>query len=90
MVISNADYNAATAGRSAAQDALAAAERAHRDTPARLPLHQVNPGQQILDTQTKLLTHTIKIGPRSTPPPRWCAIYASTPATPAPPTRHTP
>ena len=29
--------------------------------PARLPLGQVNPGQQVLDIQTKLITHAIRI-----------------------------
>jgi hypothetical protein len=29
--------------------------------PTRLPLDQVNPGQQVLDTQTKLITHAIRI-----------------------------
>ena len=30
-------------------------------TPARLPLAEVNPGQQVLDVETKLLTHAIRI-----------------------------
>ena len=29
--------------------------------PTRLPLDQVNPGQQVLDTQAKLITHAIRI-----------------------------
>ena len=33
-----------------------AAIAAHRATPARLPLDQVSPGQQVLDTETKLIT----------------------------------
>lgn len=61
VVISNADHDAATAGQRAAEAALAAAEQVHQDTPARLPLGQVNPGQQVLDTQVKLITHAIKI-----------------------------
>lgn len=32
-----------------------------RRDPGRLPLGQVNPGQQILDVETKLLTHAIRI-----------------------------
>ena len=32
-----------------------------RAIPARLPLAQVNPGQQVLDIQTKLITHAIRI-----------------------------
>ncbi|TWP31987.1 putative transposase [Leekyejoonella antrihumi] len=61
VVITNADYNAATAGQRVAETALAAAEQVHQDTPARLPLREVNPGQQVLDSQMKLLTHAIKI-----------------------------
>lgn len=61
VVVSNADYNTATAGQRAGETALAAAEQIHQDTPARLPLRQVNPGQQVLDSQMKLLTHAIKI-----------------------------
>ncbi|MGH8827135.1 MAG: putative transposase, partial [Jiangellaceae bacterium] len=30
-------------------------------TPARLPLGQVRPGQQVLDVETKLITHAIRI-----------------------------
>jgi hypothetical protein len=40
---------------------LAAAIAAHKATPTRLPLGQVRPGQQVLDTETKLLTHAIRI-----------------------------
>ena len=29
--------------------------------PARLPLGQVHPGQQVLDTETKLITHAIRM-----------------------------
>jgi len=29
--------------------------------PARLPLGQVSPGQQLLDVQTKVITHAIRI-----------------------------
>ena len=37
------------------------AQAAHRGVPARLPLGQVNPGQQVLNVQTKLITHAIRI-----------------------------
>lgn len=60
-VITNAEHNRLTVGLRAAEADLAAAEEANRATPARLPLGQVNPGQQILETETKLLTHAIKI-----------------------------
>lgn len=59
--ITNAMHDAITAPvRDArAQAANAAAE--YRNTPARLPLSQVRPGQQILETETKLLTHVIRM-----------------------------
>lgn len=60
-LISNADHDRLTADLRAAEAALAAAEQANRDTPARLPLGEVNPGQQVLETETKLLTHAVKI-----------------------------
>lgn len=60
-VISNADHDQITAGLRAAEADLAAAEQVNRATPARLPLGQVNPGQQKLETETKLLTHAVKI-----------------------------
>jgi transposase-like protein len=61
VVISNADHNRATADLRAAEADLNTAEQANRATPARLPLGEVNPGQQILETETKLLTHAVKI-----------------------------
>jgi hypothetical protein len=45
----------------AAEATLDAALDAHRAIPARLPLAEVNPGQQVLDTQTKLIHHAIRI-----------------------------
>ncbi|HEX5494448.1 MAG TPA: hypothetical protein VFX70_07760 [Mycobacteriales bacterium] len=60
-VISNTDHDQATADLRAAEEQLDAAQAAHRAVPARLPLEQVNPGQQILETQTKLITHAIKM-----------------------------
>ena len=60
-LLTNAAHDALTADRRAAESALTAAEAAHEQTPARLPLREVNPGQQVLDVQTKLLTHAIRI-----------------------------
>ena len=45
----------------AAEAALDAATETHRAIPARLPLSQVHPGQQVLDTETKLIHHAIRI-----------------------------
>jgi prepilin-type processing-associated H-X9-DG protein len=44
-----------------AEAALDAAIETHKAIPARLPLSQVNPGQQVLDTETKLIHHAIRI-----------------------------
>jgi hypothetical protein len=60
-VITNADHDAVTAGLHAAEADLDAAQATHRQTPTRLPLSQVNPGQQLLETETKLLTHAVKM-----------------------------
>lgn len=55
----NADVDAAKAS-------LDAALAAHQAVPARLPLAQVNPGQQLLDTETKLIHHAIRIAAYNT------------------------
>ncbi len=60
-LLTNTEHDAITADLRAAERALTAAKDAHRTTPARLPLGQVNPRQQVLETQTKLLTHAIRI-----------------------------
>ena len=49
-----------------AEAALDAAIAAHQAIPARLPLAQVNPGQQVLDTETKLIHHAIRIAAYNT------------------------
>jgi len=61
VLISNADHDGLTAGLRAAEADLDAAQETHRAIPARLPLGQVSPGQQVLDVQTKLITHAIRI-----------------------------
>jgi len=58
--ITNQAQDALTADLRAAHADLAA-ESAHRAIQVRLPLAQVNPGQQVLDVQTKLITHAIRI-----------------------------
>jgi transposase-like protein len=52
-----------TAGQalSVAHDELATAELASRGTPSHLPLGQVRPGSRLLETETKLLTHAIRM-----------------------------
>jgi hypothetical protein len=60
-VLTNRMINTINADVHAAQATLDAALAAHQAIPARLPLAQVNPGQQILDTETKLIHHAIRI-----------------------------
>jgi hypothetical protein len=61
VLITNTDHDRLTADLRAAESNLDAAQHAHRAIPARLPLALVAPGQQVLDTQTKLITHAIRI-----------------------------
>lgn len=61
ILLTNQTHNALTADLHAAEAALTQAEAVHEATPARLPLKDVNPGQQVLDVQTKLLTHAIRM-----------------------------
>jgi hypothetical protein len=61
VLITNADHDKLTADLRAARTFLDTAQGAHRVVPARLPLGQVNPGQQVLDIQTKLISHAIRI-----------------------------
>jgi hypothetical protein len=61
VVITNADHDGITADLRAAESTLDDAQATHRAVPARLPLGQVNPGQQVLDVQTKLISHAIRI-----------------------------
>jgi hypothetical protein len=61
MLITNTDHDELTAGLRAAEADLDTAQETHRAIPARLPLGQVAPGQQVLDIQTKLITHAIRI-----------------------------
>jgi hypothetical protein len=61
VLITNQAHNDLTADLRAAGVYLDGAQEAHRTVPARLPLAQVNPGQQVLDVQTKLITHAIRI-----------------------------
>jgi hypothetical protein len=61
MLITNTDHDELTAGLRAAEADLNTAQETHGAIPARLPLGQVAPGQQVLDIQTKLITHAIRI-----------------------------
>jgi transposase len=46
---------------SGANSNLASAQEASRETPSHLPLGQVRPGSRLLETETKLLTHAIRM-----------------------------
>ena len=61
VAFTNTDHNRITAPLFDAEQALNQAQQAHANTPTRLPLAHVNPGQQVLDIETKLLTHAIRI-----------------------------
>ena len=61
VLITNTDHDALTADLRNAEADLDTTQEAHRQVRARLPLAQVNPGQQVLDVQTKLITHAIRI-----------------------------
>ena len=61
VLLTNAMINTINADVHAAQTTLDAAITAHQAIPARLPLAQLHPGQQVLDTETKLIHHAIRI-----------------------------
>jgi hypothetical protein len=61
VLITNADHDTLTADLRGAEADLDTTQATHRAIPTRLPLDQVNPGQQVLDVQTKLITHAIRI-----------------------------
>jgi transposase len=60
-VVTNAMINTINTDMHAAEATLDAAITEHQAIPARLPLAEVNPGQQVLDTETKLIHHAIRI-----------------------------
>lgn len=61
VLITNTEHNAITADLFAAETALEQAQAAHQAVPARVPLGETAPGQQVLETETKLLTHAIRM-----------------------------
>jgi hypothetical protein len=65
-VLTNAMVNTINADVHTAEATLDAALATHQAIPARLPLGQVNPGQQVLDTETKLIHHAIRIAAYNT------------------------
>jgi prepilin-type processing-associated H-X9-DG protein len=65
-VLTNAMMDTINTDMHAAQVTLDAALDAHQAIPARLPLAEVNPNQQTLDTETKLIHHAIRIAAYNT------------------------
>ena len=65
-VVTNAMINTINADTHTAHGDLDSALAAHKAIPARLPLAKVNPGQQILDNETKLIHHAIRIAAYNT------------------------
>jgi prepilin-type processing-associated H-X9-DG protein len=61
VVLTNAMINTINADVHAAQATLDTALAARQAIPARMPLADVHPGQQVLDTETKLIHHAIRI-----------------------------
>jgi hypothetical protein len=61
IMVTNTMINTINTGAHTADTELDAALTAHQQLPARLPLAQVHPGQQVLDTETKLIHHAIRI-----------------------------
>ena len=89
MVLTNEMINTINADVHTAQAALDAALAAHQAIPARLPLSQVNPGQQVLDTETKLIHHAIRIAAFNTAQSLARAIVTATGYTRADDEAHT-
>jgi len=89
VVLTNEMVNTINADVHAAQHDLDTALAAHQAIPARLPLAKVNPGQQVLDTETKLIHHAIRIAAYNTAQSLACAIVTDTGYTRADDEAHT-
>jgi len=89
MLLTNTMINTITAEVHTAQTALDTALAAHQAIPARLPLSQVKPGQQVLDTETKMIHHAIRIAAYNTAQSLARAILTDTSYTRADDEAHT-
>ena len=89
VVLTNEMINTINAGIHTAEAALDAALAAHQAIPARVPLAEVNPGQQVLDTETKLIHHAIRIAAFNTAQSLARAIVTNTGYTRADDEAHT-
>ncbi|MEV8144218.1 putative transposase [Specibacter sp. NPDC078709] len=66
VTVTSAMHNQAMAPLWEAENALIAAEKAHKGIPAKLRLGELNPGQQVLDTEVKLIHHGIRMAAYNT------------------------
>ncbi len=66
ILLTNEMYNALTGPLRAAEDDLADARDHHRTLPSRVPLKDLAPDQQVLDTEVKLLHHAIRMSAHTT------------------------
>src|ERR1700694_3816748 len=89
-VLTNTMINTINTDVHTAQATLEAALTAHQALPARLPLAQVHPGQQVLDTETKLIHHAIRIAAFNTAQSLARAILTDTGYTRGDDEAHTP
>ena len=89
MVLTNEMINTINADVHAAETTLDTALAAHQALPARLPLAEVNPDQQVLDTETKLIHHAIRIAAFNTAQSLARAIVTATGYTRADDEAHT-
>jgi len=88
-VLTNRMIDTINADVHAAETALHAALDTHKEIPARLPLAEVHPGQQVLDTETKLIHHAIRIAAYNTAQSLARAILTATGYTRADDEAHT-
>lgn len=65
-LLTNQLHNQLNAPVHTAQADLDTAITTHQATPTRLPLSKVNPDQHVLDTETKLITHAIRMAAYNT------------------------
>ena len=89
VVLTNTMINTINADVHTAHTALEAALAAHQALPARLPLAQIHPGQKVLDTETKLIHHAIRIAAYNTAQSLARAIVTATGYTRADDEAHT-
>lgn len=88
VVISNEEHDRLTENLRGAEAELTTAQAAHKELPVRVRLGDLHPGQQVLDTQTKLVHHCIRIAAFNTAT-TIARGSGSTPPTPGPTTKPT-